>query len=351
MEEKSTNKIKRSSKKNVCIVLAVVIFIIAAAVACMYAIFKIQYYGKTNYVKDEYESGDSAAYVDEGGATIDEDTAKDLIAQQEEALGNLEDEDIADTYNILLIGVDRRDGSWSGNSDVMMLVTVNKDRKTIYMTSFLRDLYANIPGIGVRKLNASCANGGAALCVETIKKNYGVQIDNYAMVDFNAMIDIVDALGGIELEFTEDEVKVANSCIREMCNLNGESFEKHQITSSGKINADGYQAVGYARDRYSGNTYDFGRTERQRKVLISIFDKAKTGGLGSLNAAAQSVLPYVTHDIPEITVLKLLMQVPGWLDYDIVQQHIPYDNMYHSLNEILVPDMETTIRKIRETIY
>src|SRR5699024_3112848 len=85
-------------------------------------------------------------------------------------------------YDLLLIGVDRRDDSWYGNSDVMILLTVNHDRQTVYMTSFLRDLAADIPGIGVRKLNAACANGGAKLLVETLEENYQVSVDNYAMV-------------------------------------------------------------------------------------------------------------------------------------------------------------------------
>lgn len=353
---------KSNVKKIILTVAIIVAFLLAAAVAIAYLIFKTQYYNKANYVKDDgYEVNESTnpnTYIDENGnlqeepeALLDGDTEKDVLAQQEEALSKLSEDDLTGTYNILLIGVDRRDTSWSGNSDVMMLVTVNKDKKTIYLTSFLRDLYANIPGIGVRKLNASCANGGAELCVETIKSNYGVKIDNYAMVDFNAMIDIVDALGGIELEVTEDEIRVSNGYVKSMCEANGDSYEAHQFTSSGLIHLDGYQAVAYARNRYSGNTYDFGRTERQRKVLIAIFNKAKDGGLGSLNSAAQSVLPYVTHNVDEGTVLKLLLQAPGWLDYDIEQQHIPYDGMYHSKNEILIPDMDKTISKLRETLY
>lgn len=353
---------KSNTKKVILTVVIIVLFLLLAAVGIAYFIFKTQYYNRANYVKDDgyevTESTEPNTYVDEAGnlqqeeeAKLDEETEKDVLAQQEEALSKLSEEDLTGTYNILLIGVDRRDTSWSGNSDVMMLVTVNKDKKTIYLTSFLRDLYANIPGIGVRKLNASCANGGAELCVETIKKNYGVQIDNYAMVDFNAMIDIVDELGGIELEITDDEVRVANGYIKSMCEANGDSYDAHQFTSSGLVHMDGYQAVGYARNRYSGNTYDFGRTERQRKVIMAIIEKAKDGGLGSLNSAAQSVLPYVTHNVDEATVLKLLIQAPGWLDYEVEQQHIPYDGMYYSKNEILIPEMDATISKLRETLY
>ena len=350
--------------KRVLVVLAVLLFVLVVLAAAVYMYFRYNFYGRSNYVKDgSYtiaETIEPETYVDENGVTqqvseakLDEEKEKDMVSHHTRILESLSDLIRKDTgtYNLLLIGVDRREASWNGNSDVMMLVTVNNDRDTIYMTSFLRDLYANIPGVGVRKLNASCAYGGAPLCVETIRSNYGVEIDNYAMVDFNAMIDIVDVLGGVDLELTESEASVANDYVRTMCEENGEPYEYHQILGSGMQHLDGYQAVAYARNRYSGNDYDFGRTERQRKVLMAIVDKARSGGLGSLSSAAQAVLPHVTHDIDEGTVLKLLTKIPGWLNYDIEEQHIPYDNMYYSENEILIPDMEATITKLRETIY
>lgn len=151
-----------------------------------------------------------------------------------------------DTYNLLLLGVDRRDESWNGNSDVVLLVTVNKEKKTVYLTSFLRDLYADIPGVGVRKLNAACANGGPELTIQTLEENYHVEIDNYAMVDFNAMIDVVDALGGVDLEIDEDERVTANDYITCMCEDNGVDPKPYYIKKAGKVHLNGYQAVGYA---------------------------------------------------------------------------------------------------------
>lgn len=360
------NQMKKSSvKKVVLIVLLIVLGLMGVMVASAYTVFKTGYYGKTNYVENTgytvKKELQPETYLDEEGnvqveteATLDSEMESEMISRQENVMTGLADEigKTTGTYNLLLIGVDRRDSSWNGNSDVMMLVTVNDDKKTIYMTSFLRDLYANIPEVGVRKLNAACAYGGAELCVETIRRNYGVEIDNYAMVDFNAMIAIVDALGGIELELTEDEVRVANDYVRTMCEANNEPYENHTLTGSGMMHLDGYQAVGYSRNRYSGVGSDFGRTERQRKVLLAIFEKAQSGGLGSLNTLLKSVLPYLTHDMDEMTVLKLLTQVNGWMDYDVEELHVPFDNMYHSQNEILIPDdMEETITKLRETIY
>ena len=366
--EGNHGKGKRPSFKKILLVtLLVVVFLIAAMFIALYFYMKTQYFGKSNYVKNQgytiNRDIQRETYVDEEGnvqeeteATLDSEKEAAVVASQEEVLQGLASADKQDTetYNLLLIGVDRRDDSWYGNSDVMMLVTVNPEKETVFLTSFLRDLYANIPEVGVRKLNASCAYGGAELCVETIRSNYGVEIDNYAMVDFNAMIAIVDVLGGIELEVTQEEAKVANQYIKTMCEANDEPFAQHEITGSGLISLDGYQAVGFARNRYTGKTSDFGRTQRQRKVLEAILQKAQSGGLGSLDTVTsliQEVLPYVTHDIDQGTLLKLISKLPEWLNYSLEQQHIPYDDMYHSENEILIPDMEATITKLRETIY
>lgn len=257
-----------------------------------------------------------------------------------------------DTYNILLLGVDRRDESWEGNSDVILLVTVNKEKKTVYLTSFLRDLYADIPGVGVRKLNAACANGGPELTVQTLEDNYQVEIDNYAMVDFNAMIDVVDALGGVDLEIDEDERVTANDYITCMCEDNGDDPEDYYIEKAGLVHLNGYQAVGYARNRYTGKGSDFGRTQRQRNVLTAIAEKAQDGDYASLADTMEDVMPYITHDITEMQMIGLMMQLGSWLDYDIQQQHIPYDGEYTSQDEILVPtDMNATVEKLTSILY
>lgn len=351
--------------RRILIAAAVVLLVILLLGGVVYTFYRTQLFGKTNYVKSsDYivaEELEPETYTDEDGevqtvteAKLDQEEESEVVAEHQKVLAQLADQldDDTETYNLLLIGVDRRDRSWYGNSDVMLLVTVNNERKTIYLTSFLRDLYANIPEVGVRKLNASCAYGGPNLCVETIRSNYGVQIDNYAMVDFYSMADIIDEFGGVDLEISAAEAAMANSYADTMIAASGsDDYSGTLSLVDGMAHLDGYHAVGYARNRYTGNTYDFGRTERQRKVLMALAEKAKSGGLGSLSGIAKKVLPYVTHNIDELKVLSLLSKLPTWADYKIEQQHIPYDNMYYSQNEILVPDMEATITKLRETIY
>lgn len=361
-------------------IILTLILLIVIVLGVGYWIFKTQFYDQTNYVeKGTYgTSGFSAEDMisagavaeqtarkttgseegetdtEESEATLTSEAESELIAQQQEAILNTADQmfQTKNTYNILLLGVDRRDQSWNGNSDVVMLVTVNMEKQKIYMTSFLRDLYVNISGIGVRKLNAASANGGPELAVQTLEENYQVQIDNYAVVDFNAMIDVIDALGGIDLEIDEAERVTANDYITCMCQDNEEDPEPHYIKEAGVVHLSGYQAVGYARNRYTGKGSDFRRTQRQRNVMTAILKKVQSGSYDSLTDVVKSIMPYITHDITQMEMIGILMKLNTWIGYDTVEQHIPYDNEYYVENEILIPkDMSDTITKLNGLLY
>lgn len=359
MNDKKKNEVKENGleldkeqdpqkkRKKWWIVLVVILAVLAVAVISAYAVVK-HYYNKSNYVKDSDISVVDDVDTESTGLTDDEASA--LESETADVLDNITLPNDKNVYNILLIGVDRRDKSWNGNSDSMILVSINKETKKLHMTSFMRDLYAAIPGKGVHKLNASCAYGGGPLVVQTIEDNYKIPIDNYASVDFDAMIDIVDLVGGVTIDISDAEVKVANSYIGEMCRLQEEDPEKHYIGAGGKQLLDGYQAVAYARIRYVGNA-DYQRTERQREVLSKIMEKAKGLSIGELNTLVTRLLPKVTHNVDEGTMLTLLTEVPTILGYENVQSRVPYDGMFSSKGEMLVPDFASTIKKLQTDIY
>ena len=219
---------KRKKRKKWVNVLTIIMIVIVLLLLGVYAVIN-HYYGKSNYVNDSSIQINSDVETESTGITDEEaEQLQTEIIEQTEDITLPNDENV---YNMLLIGVDRRDTSWYGNSDSMILMSINKDTKQIHMTSFMRDLYANIPGVGVKKLNAACAYGGGPLVVRTIEDNYKIPIDNYASVDFDAMIDIVDLVGGVEIDISEEEMRVANNYINEMCNLQGESVSAHRLTS------------------------------------------------------------------------------------------------------------------------
>ncbi len=249
-----------------------------------------------------------------------------------------------DVYNILLIGSDRRDESWNGNSDVMILITGNDDTQKIIMTSFMRDLYADIPGYGIHKLNYAYAAGGASALVATLEDNYDIEIDNYAAVDFDSMAEIIDLVGGVDMELSDAEVDVLNSYLDMM----GQADQN--LYSGGYYHLSGYQAVAYMRIRYVGNA-DYERTERQRSVLSEIFMELQDMDAAELTDLAQEALALTDHDISPLEMLSLLPSLSNVINYTLVENRIPYDGLYSSQDEMLVPDFPSTIERLHETLY
>ncbi len=246
-------------------------------------------------------------------------------------------------YNLLLIGSDRRDESWNGNSDVVMLLTINDNTQKIILTSFMRDLYADIPGYGSNKLNYAYAAGGAPTLVATLEDNYNLQIDNYAAVDFDSMAEIVDLLGGVDMNVTDEEVSVTNDYLVSM------DQSDLLLTEGGFQHLNGYQAVAYMRVRYVGDS-DYDRTARQRSVLSELFVNLKGESAAELTDLAQQVLALTDSDISAIDLLNLLGSVTDIMNYTLVENRIPYDGLYSSENEMLVPDYPATIDRLYDTL-
>ncbi len=338
-------------------IVLIVLLLILIAAAAVVGLFFVRYYSLSNYKSDsevaaERNSGDvdlaalteSTGLTDSELAELQSGVTAETTAGEEKLPAN------KDIYNLLLIGVDRRDASWNGNSDSMILMTLNNKTKKIRMTSLMRDLYADIPGIGVRKLNNAYAVGGGPLLLETIEKNYRVNIDNYAAVDFVSMSKIIDILGGVTITVNDEEARLADGLVQDMCNLQNISAEGHLFGSAGTYEADGLMTVGYSRIRFTGNS-DYERTERQRTVITQLMDKVKSKSFTELNALATQILPLVTHNIPSGTVFSILMQAPSIMGYSLEQSRVPYDDLYTVRGEILVPEMAETIAKLHEEIY
>lgn len=343
---------KGSSKKKKITwvhVLAIILAVIIVMLLGVYAAIR-HYYDKSNYVSDDKITINKSADVQTDSTGLSDEESSALQSEIINETKDIELPNDSNVYNLLLIGVDRRDKSWYGNSDSMILLSINKETKQIRMTSFMRDLYANIPEVGVKKLNAACAYGGGPLVEATIEDNYKIPVDNYASVDFDAMIDIVDAIGGIELSPSDDEVRVANDYINDMCKKKNTDASAHLYTTSGTQQVDGYQAVAYARIRYVGNS-DYQRTERQREVLSKMMAKAKGLSVTELTALADKILPSVTHNIEQTTLLKLISEMPTILSYDMEQSRVPYDDLYSNMGEMLVPDFSATIARLQTEIY
>lgn len=357
-----------SKKKKARIVVLVVLAIVAVLVGTVYFLGH-RYYVKTNFVSDEeavqqIEQQKAEKEAAEAENTVEEDEVEEeepeegeldpeLLEAQENMARYASTEPITtdgNVYNVVLVGLDTTEENWVGNSDSMILISINYRLHKISMISLMRDTRALIPGVGYRKLNAAYPNGGGPLLTQTIEENFKIDVDRYVTVDFGNMIDIVDEIGKIEITFTPKEAENANKSIKQQCRILGLKSKKYLIPGEGTYMCNGMQAVAYARIRKVGNS-DYQRTERQREVLMKLLDNVKAMDLEDIDRLATRLLPMLTHNIPESEFWGLLAKVPTLLNYNIVQDRIPYDGMFQSINGNLVPNSELTIRRLKETIY
>ena len=258
---------------------------------------------------------------------------------------------IPDQYQVLLIGSDRRDDSWNGNSDVMILASINRNKKIISFVSFMRDTGVNIPNVGYGKLNWAFAKGGADLLKSTLESNFQISIDNYVATDFVSMADIIDLFGGVDLDITDAEIPVINNYINEMANLRGFDPAEYQLTTAGNLHLNGLQTVGYMRDRYVGSS-DFQRTERQRIVLQKLLEKLKTMSTIDLLKLSSSVAGLsIQQDFTAEQIASLAALAIECKNYTVVMDRIPYDGLYTSNGENLDPVWPETIDRLHATIY
>lgn len=255
--------------------------------------------------------------------------------------------------NILLIGSDERSAGDTKRSDAIILLSINEKKKKIVMTSFLRDSYVQIPGYGQQRINHSYQMGGPALLIQTIEENFKIGIDSYIKVDFFSFIDIIDCLGGIEIDVDADELNYVNLYVNEINTILGAPVGEQFLTESGVQTLNGRQALGYSRIRYIGS--DFQRTERQREVLTAIFQKAKHLNLSNMGELITEVVPDLTTNINDNKMTLMIMKAVLYLGYDIVQFRVPMDGTWSDFNangqEVLSIDFDANINGLRQTIY
>ncbi len=257
--------------------------------------------------------------------------------------------------NVLLIGNDSRDNGEDGRSDAMILLSISNKTKTIHMTSLLRDMYVEIPGHDGNRLNAAYAYGGPGLLCETIEHNLGIEVNRYVLVNFQAFAALVDAVGGIDLEVTNEEVQWINAYLNEYNLLEGKEMTTDYLDTSlsGEIHLNGPQALAYSRNRYIGT--DFGRTERQRKVLSAVMKKLPIAMATGQDELMEGLFPNLTTNLTQAEMFGLSMDAGKLLSYEILQTVIPAEGTYSNASirgmSVLEVDYEANKAIIQKEIY
>ena len=225
--------------------------------------------------------------------------------------------------NILLIGQDRREGEDRQRSDAMILCSFNPETSKLSMISFLRDLYVQIPGYEDNRLNAAYAYGGFELLKETLELNFGITVDGCLESDFEGFKKIIDTIGGVEIELNKEEAEIVGAN-EGVCTLNGN------------------QALTYARIRKIDS--DFQRTERQRKIMNSVFEKAKTYSLTELAMFFSEIFPLMSTDMTDDEVMTLALTLASSFEELETQSYsIPSQGNYENATirgmAVLVPNL------------
>lgn len=257
--------------------------------------------------------------------------------------------------NILLIGNDSRENGGDGRSDAMILVSISNRTQTIYLTSLLRDIYVEIPGHESNRLNAAYAFGGPELLLETIKQNFDIEVNRYVQVNFQAFANLIDAVGGVDLELTNEEVQLVNAYLNEYNMLENRPMDTDYLPAdaSGLLHLNGPQALAYSRNRYIGS--DFGRTQRQRKILEAVFHQLPSSVLTNADDMIDGILPNLTTNISRSECYLLSLDAPKLLTYELVQASIPIEGSYQNATirkmSVLQVDFEKNKEFIRTQIY
>lgn len=247
------------------------------------------------------------------------------------------------TVNILLIGQDHREGEDAqARSDSMILCTFRKDSDELTITSILRDLYVPIPGHHDNRINAAYSYGGMSLLKQTIEENFDISIQGCVEVDFSQFSQIIELLGGVELELRQDEADYINK-------------ETGSTLSAGLQRLSGPEALTYSRIRSLDVDSDFSRTNRQRKVLTAIFNGYRQANVPQLLNFVREVLPMITTDLNRGQLVLLAAELaPHLSGCQLNSQRIPADGTFTDQTidgmAVLVADMQANRELLHETV-
>lgn len=321
----STKRKKKKNKKNKIVIFAIELIVLMALLVGLYMSTKM----------DEMETT---------GPIEPEEVEIELDSETKEALKGY--------TNIALFGLDNRTiGKYEGgNSDTIMIASINNDTKEVKIVSVYRDTYLSVKEDKYGKINSAYSYGGPKGAIAALNKNLNLDITNYVAVDFGAVVDAVDLLDGIELTLTDEEVKIMNdNYIDEINDVTKHSSPK--LSGGGTYKVDGVQALAYCRIRYTAGD-DFRRTERQREVLAKMIEKAKGSSISTVSKLIDAMFGEISTSFTSKEMLSLASSV---MDYELVGNHgwpfELYTGNIGSQSMVVPTDLETNVEELHEYLF
>lgn len=325
----SDNRKRKKRKKKKSRKLLIFVFEILLLAVLLIAAYFVAMVNKINFEN-----------MNESEAGINEDLNKDTLLSLE------------GYTNIALFGLDNRSKNSydTGNSDVIMIASINNKTKDVKLVSVYRDTYLSVGDGRYRKANASYANGGAKQAVQMLNSNLDLDIQDYVCVDWAALVEVIDALGGLDLEITQGEMQQINKYKWEVDKATGLSTP--DVTQYGRVHLDGTQATTYARIRKLQGD-DFKRASRQRIVLQAILEKAKQADIGTLTSICNSVVDDISTTLTISQILSLAKDVKS---YKIASTTgFPFElttkNMSVTGDTVIPADLATNVTELHKYMF
>lgn len=372
-EEKNSSHVKKkkkgwSVKKKTGVALGIIFLSLVIITAVIVGLF-FHYTGLLDRTGDDKINTEPAPFnssdwVDESDTFNEKEKEDELRAQLAKNSEKISDEEV---MNILLIGEDIRDteGNDRGNTDVMMIISINHKQKTITMTSLMRDMYVYMSEYNNSgKLNSAYWHGGAEYLERVIEDYFGIEIDRYVKVNFRQFIDIVEAVGGLDLTVAANEAEAMDAPLSEQNKYLGykkgtDYIDKSLYKTGGeddkvKMHLNGNQSLAYARIRYNCGD-DYGRTQRQRIVMKEIIKEAKKLSFIELDSLMNKVFPEVKTDITNGEIASILLNAFDYMNYDIQELRLPVDGYFTDdviwNMQVLSPNYQANAAFLKYIVY
>ncbi len=258
-----------------------------------------------------------------------------------------------ETENILLLGYQHDSSKEIDDPVVMALLSIDRKNKKINTIAFQQDIYLQVPGEGNHRLAEAYLLGGVELLADTLKKNFKLRIDRYMQLDILIFGDIIDAIGGITLEVTKDDLETVNTCIRELNTSSGDPKDADLIKKAGSRRLNGKQALGYiwCRSLLGGKGE---QSSQENNMIEAIRKQIYDYDLAKLHTLLDLILPKVTTNMTESELIALLLFIPSYQDYKINSMKVPvegsYRTMYIDKKLVLGIDFSDNLKELKDKL-
>ena len=295
-------------------------------------------------------------------AKLDKIDIQETDLQEQDIVTNDQAPQMTGYTTYALFGLDHRSRNEklnTENSDTIIIASINNDTKAVKLVSVYRDTLLNVKDDTYSKANAAYALGGPAQAVNMLNTHLDLNITDYVSIDFDALVTVVDCLGGLDIPLSYAEIVHMNNYCVETAEETGKSYTPVELPEPkpedqeaivGTYHLNGVQATSYCRIRYTASL-DMGRTERQRRVIQMIVDKAKKAGLSTIFDIMDQVFPMVKTSVSKTEILKL---IPAMIGYSIDETTgFPQDYKFATVKgSVIVPTtLDSNVLKLHQFLY